>query len=88
MNWGRRRRPPLLPETSRILKKSASGVPCLRRASFAEVATEAESGYAQAGRPFVVLTYSSVRSARPSGFGLAGQAFLNTLGIVVWSIAL
>ncbi|MDX2347338.1 MAG: hypothetical protein QNK38_00625 [Nitrospirota bacterium] len=28
------------------LKKSTSGVPCLRRASFAEVATEAESGYA------------------------------------------
>jgi hypothetical protein len=33
------------------------GVPCLRRASFAEVATEAESGYAQAGRHFSVLTY-------------------------------
>jgi hypothetical protein len=29
-----------------MLKKAASGVPCLRR-----------SGYAQAGRPFVVLTY-------------------------------
>jgi len=60
-----------------MLKKSASGVPCLRR-----------RGYAQAGHPFVVLTYSSVSSARPSGFGLAEQAFLNTLGIVVWSIAL
>jgi hypothetical protein len=57
------------------LKKSASGVPCLRRASFAEVATEAESATrlraealqrasAQAGRPFVVLTYLSVRSVR------------------------
>jgi hypothetical protein len=34
-----------------LLKKPASGVPCFRRASFAEVATEAESGYAQAGRP-------------------------------------
>jgi hypothetical protein len=33
------------------------GVPCLRRASFAEVATKAESGYAQAGRHFAVLTY-------------------------------
>jgi len=40
-----------------MLKKAASGVPCLRRASFAEVATKAESGFAQAGRPFVVLTY-------------------------------
>jgi hypothetical protein len=40
-----------------MLKKAASGVPCLRRASFAEVATKAESGYAQAGRHFVVLTY-------------------------------
>jgi hypothetical protein len=29
-----------------MLKKAASGVPCLRR-----------SGYAQAGRPFAVLTY-------------------------------
>jgi hypothetical protein len=29
-----------------MLKKSTSGVPCLRR-----------SGYAQAGRNFVVLTY-------------------------------
>jgi hypothetical protein len=28
------------------LKKAASGVPCLRRASFAEVATKAESGFA------------------------------------------
>jgi hypothetical protein len=41
-----------------MLKKAASGVPCLRRASFAEVATKAESGYAQAGRLFAVLTYS------------------------------
>jgi len=32
-----------------MLKKAACGVPCLRR-----------SGYAQAGRPLVVLTYSSV----------------------------
>jgi hypothetical protein len=40
-----------------MLKKATSGVPCLRRASFAEVATEAESGFAQAGRNFVVLTY-------------------------------
>jgi len=30
-----------------MLKKAASGVPCLRR-----------SGFAQAGRPFAVLTYS------------------------------
>jgi hypothetical protein len=30
-----------------MLKKAASGVPCLRR-----------SGYAQAGRHFAVLTYS------------------------------
>ena len=29
-----------------MLKKATSSVPCLRRASFAEVATEAESGYA------------------------------------------
>jgi len=29
-----------------MLKKGGSGVPCLRR-----------SGFAQAGRPFVVLTY-------------------------------
>ena len=29
-----------------MLKKAASGVPCLRR-----------SGFAQAGRPFAVLTY-------------------------------
>jgi hypothetical protein len=40
-----------------MLKKAASGVLCLRRASFAEVATKAESGYAQAGRRFVMLTY-------------------------------
>ena len=40
-----------------LLKKAASGVPCLRRASFAEVATKAESGFAQAGRHFPVLTY-------------------------------
>jgi len=37
--------------------RQASGVPCLRRASFAEVATKAESGFAQAGRQFAVLTY-------------------------------
>jgi hypothetical protein len=41
-----------------MLKKAANGVPCLRRASFAEVATKAESGFAQAGRLFAVLTYS------------------------------
>jgi hypothetical protein len=29
-------------------------------------------------RPLAVLTYSSVRSARPSGCALAGRAFLNT----------
>jgi len=29
-------------------------------------------------RPLAVLTYSSVRSARPSGCGLAGRAFLNS----------
>ena len=32
---------------------------------------------AQAGRPLAGLTYALVRSARPSGFGLAGPAFLN-----------
>ena len=42
-----------------MLKKATSGVPCLRRAYSAEVAlaTKAGSGYAQAGRHFVVLTY-------------------------------
>ncbi len=40
-----------------MLEKSASYVPCLRRAYFAEVATKAESGFAQAGRHFSVLTY-------------------------------
>jgi hypothetical protein len=39
-----------------MLKRAASGVPCLR-ASFAEVATKAESGFAQAGRHLAVLTY-------------------------------
>ncbi len=38
--------------------RQASCVPSLRRASFAEVATKAESGFAQAGRAFGVLTYS------------------------------
>jgi hypothetical protein len=41
---------------SASLRKSygphASGVPCLRRASFAEVATKAESNFAQAGGLF------------------------------------
>jgi len=43
-----------------MLKKAASGVPCLRRAYSAEVAlaTKAGSGYAQAGRHFAVLTYA------------------------------
>ena len=58
-----------------VLKKPASGVPCLRW-----------SGFAQAGRPFVMLTYSHVRSACQRGCGLpfggaSGQdwtAFLNT----------
>ncbi len=66
---------PYPPSRKGVLKKhalslaegAASGVPCLRR-----------SGFAQAGRRLVVLTYSSVRSARPSGCGLAGPAFLNT----------
>jgi len=42
-----------------MLKKATSGVPCLRRAYSAEVAlaTKVGSGYAQAGRHFVVLTY-------------------------------
>jgi len=40
-----------------MLEKAASGVPCLCRASFAEVVTKAESGFAQAGRLFAVLTY-------------------------------
>jgi hypothetical protein len=42
-----------------MLKKAASGVPCLRRAYSAEVAlaTKAGSGFAQAGRHFAVLTY-------------------------------
>jgi hypothetical protein len=42
-----------------LLKKAASSVTCLRRASFAEVATKAESGFVQAGRHFPVLTYSA-----------------------------
>jgi len=37
--------------------RQANGVPCLCRASFAQVATNAESGFAQAGRPVAVLTY-------------------------------
>jgi hypothetical protein len=41
---------------SASLRKSygphASGVPCLRRASFAEVATKTESNFAQAGGLF------------------------------------
>ncbi len=62
-----------------LAEGAASGVPCLRR-----------SGFAQAGRPLAVLTYSSVRSARPSGCGLsfekpqdrAGRTFLYTpLGV-------
>ena len=61
-----------------VLKNAASGVPCLRRASFAEGATKAESGFAQAGRPLAGLMYSSVRSAHPSSCGLAVRAFLNT----------
>jgi hypothetical protein len=59
-----------------MLENPASGVSCLRRASFAEVATEAESGFAQAGHPLVVLTDLSVRSARPSDCGLPGRNFL------------
>ena len=42
-----------------------SCVPCLRR-----------SGYAQAGRPFDVLTYCT-DAARQMLCGLTGQAFLN-----------
>ena len=34
---------------------------------------------AMRSRHLAVLTYSSVCSARPSGCGLAGRAFLNTL---------
>ncbi len=34
-----------------MLKKATSGIPCLRRTPFAKVATKAESGFAQAGRP-------------------------------------
>ena len=48
------------------MKKAASGVPCLRR-----------SGFAPAGRPLAVLTYSIDRSTRPSGCGLTrGKARL------------
>jgi len=36
--------------------RQVSGVPCLRRGSFAEVAAKAESGFAQAGRHCVGLT--------------------------------
>ena len=50
---------------------AARGVPCLRRASFAEGATKAESGFAQAGRPLAALTYCFVRSVRPRVCGLS-----------------
>ena len=40
-----------------MLKTIISGVPCLRRAYFAEVATKAESGFAQAGRYLAALTH-------------------------------
>ena len=49
-----------------MLENPASGVSCLRR-----------SGFAQAGRPLVVLTYLPVRFARPSVGGLPGRNFLN-----------
>jgi hypothetical protein len=52
------------------------GVPCLRRASFAEVATEAESGYAQAGRHFAVLTYSVYAPRVKQRCGPAGPSKL------------
>jgi hypothetical protein len=48
-----------------MLKKAASGVPCLRR-----------SGFAQAGRHFAVLTYWEYAPARQTGCGLAGPTFL------------
>jgi hypothetical protein len=37
-----------------------------------------EKGRQRRSRHLAVLTYSFVRSARPSGCGLAGRAFLNT----------
>jgi len=40
-----------------MLKKSTSHVPRQRRASFTKVATNAERGFAQAGRLHVVLMY-------------------------------
>ena len=46
-----------------VLKKPASGVPCLRR-----------SGFAQAGPPFAMLTYSHVHSACQQGLRLLDVA--------------
>jgi hypothetical protein len=44
-----------------------------------------EKGRQRRSRPLAVLTYSFVRSVRPSGCGLAGRAFLNTpLFVFVW----
>ena len=37
-----------------------------------------EKGRQRRSRPLAMLTYFFVRSARPSGCGLAGRAFLNT----------
>jgi|GEM_PF-6598510 len=47
-----------------MLKKSASGVPCLRR-----------SGFAQAGRAFVVLTYFAYapRAKPPAALPVEGR---------------
>jgi len=53
------------------VEKTASGVPCLRRASFAEVATKAESGFAQAGRHFSVLTYWTYALRAKNGCGFS-----------------
>ena len=60
------------------------GIPCDDRifgTSHAEVSNvygSVEKVRQRRSRRLVVLTYSSVRSARPNSCGLAGRAFLNT----------
>jgi hypothetical protein len=68
-----------------MLKKAATGVPCLRRAYSAEVAlaTKAGSGYAQAGRHFAVLTYAMYaprfkQGLSPSGYVKPFAVFSST----------
>ncbi len=50
-----------VPDQTRMCRKSAISVLCLRRGSFAEVATKAGSGFAQAGRHVATLTYPRVK---------------------------